>query len=344
MSAPFRFRALLLLITLLATGPLLAQVTPELILRVGRIRSFIQTNLNIVQPDSQSPYCFSALANPVDGVTTVSSATIRPSTMDPLSMTPLPCFPHVYGLFDCGRVEQDIDADYPPGAYQFFVDYVFLGFLPDTYQSSIQLESNDYPSTSAFLDIDPNLPVSAACDLTLSWSPLIAGRAEDGVSFQIIDPNETNGCQVRVLFQMTLSATNSSPNVVIPANTLLPDRIYHAVLTTERTFASRFDVHDVAGLGLIDLYALTESTFTKITRMPFRTTNSGPCLTVISSPASTPFRFRFPTIVGQGYRIQVSSNLVDWTTVRTTNAATTQVIYEEPKQPAGQKFFRTLSQ
>jgi len=99
----------------------------------------------------------------------------------------------------------------------------------------------------------------------------------------------------------------------------------------------------VADLELFDLYALTQSTYTKTTRMPFRTT-SGPYLTVISSPGASPFRFSFPAIVGRSYQIQFSSNLVNWTTARTTNAATTQVIYEEQWLPgAGPKFLPAWS-
>lgn len=334
---------LLLSIALFAITPLPAQEDAGLILKVGRVRSCVQTNRDAVWPDAQSPYCFFALVRP-DGVTaTVTSATIKPPGAAPILIPPLPGFPGIFGLLDCGTLEQEIDVDYPPGAYEFVVEYFYLGLLPDTFRSSIGLESNRYPSTPLFLDIDPNRLVSSASDLPLSWTPFVGGSDEDGMLLQIFHTTNFVTGEGQVVFQMPVPATNPSPHVVIPANTFLPDQRYDALLTLDRTFASRFDVHDVADLELFDLYALTQSTYTKTTRMPFRTT-SGPYLTVISSPGATPFRFRFAAIVGQNYQIQVSSNLVNWATTRTTNAATTQVIYEAPQQPAGaQEFFRILS-
>jgi thiol-disulfide isomerase/thioredoxin len=55
------------------------------------------------------------------------------------------------------------------------------------------------------------------------------------------------------------------------------------------------------------------------------------------------FEFTLPTLPNRSYRLQSSSNLVDWTTLRAVTGSTNPVVIRETNAPAGNRYYRAVT-
>jgi hypothetical protein len=55
------------------------------------------------------------------------------------------------------------------------------------------------------------------------------------------------------------------------------------------------------------------------------------------------FEFQFQTQSGQTYRVQESSNMVDWTTIETITGTDLRRIFRHPNAPSNGNFYRVVT-
>lgn len=65
----------------------------------------------------------------------------------------------------------------------------------------------------------------------------------------------------------------------------------------------------------------------------------------LSAPrsAGADFEFNLLTQPNRSYRVQVSSNLVNWTTLRTVTGSTNAIVFRDTNAPAGNRFYRAVT-
>jgi thiol-disulfide isomerase/thioredoxin len=57
----------------------------------------------------------------------------------------------------------------------------------------------------------------------------------------------------------------------------------------------------------------------------------------------TNFEFTFPTQTNRTYRVQASTNLINWTTLRTNNGTSGMILFRDTNAPMSRRFYRTVT-
>jgi hypothetical protein len=55
------------------------------------------------------------------------------------------------------------------------------------------------------------------------------------------------------------------------------------------------------------------------------------------------FQFTLVTQPNRSYRVQVSSDLTNWTTLRTVTGSTNGIVFRDTNAPAGNRFYRAVT-
>jgi hypothetical protein len=204
--------------------------------------------------------------------------------------------------------ETAFEAAYPAGDYTFgfYAVHDGLKFL------SLNQPAATYP-------VAPHISNFAACQaihpanpFTLQWDALAGAGAYDPLWLAIYDTNGTlvfSTPHPAVDAAGALKATTTS--VLITNNTLQLDYAYLGALTYFK--ATTVDTTSYPGAVGLAVFG-TQTWFPLTTRSPVPT---------LSNPERinpNVFRFTVNGLAGQNYTIQASWNLVNWNSIRTTNA------------------------
>ncbi len=286
-------------------------------------QQFIQSGSSAPIPSPTAPFVFE---------TTVSTATSNVVSNAEVS-TPLPAVDVLtlqldgnYDFTGGASSKSALDGTYPAGTY-------VVGFTTahDGLQNlSVALPGDAYPVVPHVNNAYNAQLISFDADFLLSWDAFSSGTSNDFVRVEITD---LAGNFVFKSKGITKSGalTGLSNSVVIPAYTLAPGAGYKATLQFENVL-SRDSISYPGSLGVAGYFTRTYF------GMATRSLGAGnpPSLASWQVSSGGQFQFLINGIAGETYRIDGSSNLVQWIPLATNTAG---IIFTDPNSTKYPHFF-----
>ncbi len=313
------------------------------VLSLSKATIYYQSNsaaprlVNSVQNNGALPYYFQATAFGF-GVTLQHLNLITPPG-DEFSLS------SPFVLQPAAETKAKLDEDYPDGAYEATFTFIVDGkSTSDVAQTTIAIQGDLYqtnpPPTfinaanaNAYLSQTSTLPVMAAEDLVLAWNEFTNADPADTIDLMVFDTSNPNAS----VFKAHLSAPNLSPRVIIPAGTLT-NQSYEVELLYSRQSTQNSKVI-TSDNGTNSIWAI--SSYVTVTRLLLNTTRAVQ-LRSVPPPAADLFCFQFRALPNQSYQVQSSTNCLAWSALLNTNAATTNVVVQQPVTNRF-RFFRVIS-
>lgn len=222
-----------------------------------------------------------------------------------------------------------MDAAYPSGTYTAHIQRT-----TGSATATVTLSANPYPPTPQISNFDLLKSYDATIDETLRWLPFTGAQTQDGISLNVRDSaghdfQAPDPCIPRAL-------TNTATSIVIPKNTFASGSPIEGSLMFSKY--STFDTNSVP--GIVIFAGASRSTSFK----PQSADSVQPVLQNFSRATDGTVHFQVSAGVGANLLVEVSNDLVTWTTVSSGIAAsgTMDVI---DSQAVGQpyRFYRASS-
>lgn len=211
-----------------------------------------------------------------------------------------------------GFVSQSaLDSAYPNGNYTLTFNTVDDG----TINATLDLSGNDYlsPNPPQFSNFAAAQAINAAENFTLGWNPFSGGSASDTVIIRIY--NATN----EIIFTSTLDGT--STGISILAGTLAAGRNYQAQLL----FIPTVDFNDTDYPGAIGIADYATITTMNLTTAPLQM----PSLSQPKFIGAEQFQFQISGQDGVSYRIDTSTNLLNWVPLATNQTSGGSLLFTD---------------
>ncbi len=287
-------------------------------------QQFIQSGSGAPVPAPTGPYVFE---------TTVSTATSNVVSSASVS-TPLAAIDALtlqldgnYDFTGGASSKSALDGTYPAGTYvvSFNTAHDGLKNLP------VVLPPGDaYPNAPRVNNAYNAQLISFDADFVLGWDAFVGGTSNDFVRVEITDLAGNFVFKSKGITKNG-TLTGLSNSVVIPAFTLAPGAGYKATLQFEKVL-SRDPASYPGSLGVAGYFTRTYF------GMATRSLGAGnpPALTSWQVSSGGQFQFLVSGIAGETYRIDGSSNLVQWIPLATNTAG---IIFIDPNSTKYPHFF-----
>jgi hypothetical protein len=204
--------------------------------------------------------------------------------------------------------EAAFEAAYPLGNYTF----ALYGINDGLRFPVLPLPAAAYPVAPRISNFAACQAINPANPFTLQWDALAGASGYDPLWLVIAEPNGTLVFSTPYPPQDLAGALRATTNSVsIPTNTLQLNHTYVGTLT----FFQASSINTTAYPG-----AMGYTVAAAQTRFPLTTRSPVPMLSNPERINPNIFRFTVNGLAGQNYTIQASSNLVNWNSIRTTNA------------------------
>jgi hypothetical protein len=266
----------------------------------------------------------------------VSSAYLKPSTG---AQTPLIQSTNSGNWFLSARfaTESALNTAWPNTTDKLGHQAVNDGFR----ELNLNLSSGAYPNAPRVANFGAAQAIVATNSFPLQWDSFNGGTDNDLIQLVITD-GQGNLVFSTPTYNQPNSLDGFSVSATIPAGTLLPGRAYVGNLAFTKIILSlenQLIYPNVPGGA-----AFAARTAFPLATVPRHATSS-PTLRVISTDANA-VTLRFNSEAGAAYRLLAATSLAApvWTTLLTTNAASTNVICVDTNvAAAGERFYRVVS-
>ena len=226
-----------------------------------------------------------------------------------------------------------MEAKFGSGTYRFTINEQGGA----THVSNLNLPSSSFPSTPHISNWTAGQSINPDANFTLHWDAFDGATAQDGISLTISDGTDVVFRAPDPCIPRDLKATDTS--IVIPAGTLSAGKVYQTSLSffrvTDRDSTTWSGVPGSASLS-------------KMTTLSLRTTGQG--------PTPQPPRFATPIVQPSGavhlhldgeagviYRIEVSSDLINWIPLTSTTGGASFDFDDFGAIGAMRRFYRASS-
>ncbi len=284
-------------------------------------RLFDQTAAATVVPTATNGFTFTGVVNAA--TSNMTSGTLQPPSLTVYTFTNTPGLGS-FGLLQTFSSQAAMDAVFASGNYKFTLNTVHDG----TKTPTLSMTGDNYPAAPTIANYAQAQLIGAGTNFTVSWVPFTGGTSTDTILLTIAN---STGQQVfsTPVFPAPGALTGTATSAVIPANTLQTGRTYTATLSFAKVTADVFSYLGVPGVS-----AYASSTTCKLRTL------STPLLT-IEQTAANEAQLSFNSDTGRSYDIRASVDLTNWTSLLITNAAGTNVIYQDASSPAlTNRFYR----
>jgi hypothetical protein len=300
------------------------QTAPADVLNYGVFKGqrFIQSGSGAPIAQTSSPFVFESTIE-----ASASNVVSAPAVVTPLGASkPLAAQSggRAYDFTDGFSVKSALDATYTAGTYAIDLntshDGVRIANLP--------LPADTYPNAPHINNAYTAQLISYDSDFALNWDAFVGGTTNDSVQVEISDL-AGNVVYKSVPAGGINALTGLSTSAFIPAFTLAPNQGYKATLLFQK-LTTRDASSYPGSLGLAGYFARTQ--------FGIATSGAGnpPSLSSAKVSPSGQFQFLVNGIAGETYRIDGSSNLLQWITLATN---TSGIIFIDPNSTNYPHFF-----
>jgi hypothetical protein len=211
-----------------------------------------------------------------------------------------------------------LDGAYPNGTYAMQINAVSDGLknLP------LATGPDGYPNAPHFTDYYSAQLVAPARDFILTWDPFSSGAGSDSIQLIVYDSALNAKFQTPSLGEVG-ALSGLATSAVIPASTLSSNTVYTALLFFRKITAT--DTGSYPG-------AQGFAGFTSATEVRLVTTGllNPPQLTLARSATNSAFQISAEVVSGLTYRLDGSSNLVQWIPISTNTAYSNPLHWIDP--------------
>jgi len=294
-------------------------------LNILKGHEFVQTSSAAPSPNVSTAFVFTAsiVADDVGTVRAVSIVTPRGAVGSALLQPDGKTF-----FFRDGCDDQvQVDAAYPDGTYTLRIDTAHDGLV----EAHLTLSGANYPNAPRLADFSRVQLVEPANTLILNWDSFAGGTTNDFIQleFENLSGNVIYGTKS---FGKSSALDGTVRTMLIPNGTFVASQLYHASLLFQKTISV-----DSAAYPGADVWSGYFS------RTRFNLTTAGqdnpPRLTSLSFAPDGHLSLTLQGLAGASYRIDCSTNLVDWTPLGTTALSGTTAIFEDPTPASRPCFF-----
>jgi hypothetical protein len=287
-------------------------------------QNYIQTNSGAPAPDAARPFAFQAFVD-TTGAGVVNSATLRM----PNALT------RSLGIEEDGLYVDDyftnqvvFDGAYPNGTYALTINAVHDGTRTVTFN----LAGDTYPPVPRISNFAATQAIDPAQGFHLTWDPIPGATGSNFIQVEIDDARGDNVFGTPGPTEPG-ALNDTATAVTIPRSTLAPGQTYYARLLFAKI--SHRDTNSYPGaLGVAGYY--------RNTMFQLQTLQPPAPVFVNFGMRDGRLQTQLITVAGLTYTIEISTNLMAWTPLLTTNVTTSVItlVYPEPITGFPKLFFR----
>jgi hypothetical protein len=277
---------------------------------LSKEQRFVQSGPSTIAPEAGSEFVFTCTLHTYQTGVIAAAALAMPPAASQLAMTNEATADKL-SFSDTRTSSALLEAAYPAGTYS-------LGFNAShdgAKAIALALPAAAYPPAPRFSNFASLTNVNTALPLTVSWHPWVGGTCSDYIHLRIEDTGGTKLFETADLGDPDI-LDGRATNIVIPASTLPIGKDLQLRLSFIRF--STVDASLYPGvLGMIDFQSRT-----KVSLKTFYAAQN-PSLSLVQLPGSGAFELVLTQAVpGLSYRIEGSSNLLNWAPLATNKPAT----------------------
>jgi len=296
---------------------------------VTKLKGSIQTDATTIVPDTVgAPYhAYLGIIQSALGAVPIANVTLPTSVVRGLPWGSSAIELQWHETF---ADQSAADSAYPSGNYNFGLYAVHDGLMYPT----VNMPAVSYPSSPHISNFAPAQAINPTTSFLLQWDSIPGATAND--SLWLIIAN-TNGSPV---FSTPYPAMNpggalpgTATSVLIPTSTLQLDSTYTGVLTFfQPASMNTTNYPGATGVGIMGAK----------TSFPLVTLSLIPRLSQPARFSTNQFQFLVNGLAGQNYTIQGSSNLINWDSIRVTNAPADVFLIQLNQATNSRGFYRLL--
>jgi hypothetical protein len=307
-------------------------VAPDIkLFEIAKSRMWLQSSTNSVVAEAGQEFGFDATVQAyTTGILTAASLTLAPTTNAPSRNLVLQPNGTKLDFSDVANTASALDAFYGSGVYtlQFTTPHDGGKTL------SLLLPTNNFPPAPRFSNFDALQIVNATQPSTVAWDLWPGGTINDFVQVRIEDHNANKFFETPDLGKGG-ALDGRATSVVVPAGILPPGQSLEIHVTF--THLSVLDTTNYAGvLGLSDFQART-----KINIQTAPVAGSKPALTLNALASGQGYQLSAIVVPNVSYRIDGSSNLLQWTALSTNKPGGSMLQWQDTVQ-RGSFFYRAV--
>jgi hypothetical protein len=222
-----------------------------------------------------------------------------------------------------------VDAAYPEGSYRLQISTAHEG----TVTPALQISGSAYPNAPHLRNFAALQMADASNPLALSWDGFVGGNSNDFVFVEIAD--SVGGWFVTKSYGKSGALNGTATTVTVPDGTLLANHLYKGRLLFEKILAVNETAYPGAE-GLAGYFARTQ--FTVATAGP----DNPPRLSSWQLTSGGQMKFTLRALAGGDYRIDSSTNLIQWLPLRTISATQNETEFFDSTQAHPSCFYRAV--
>lgn len=278
--------------------------------RIAKGREYRQTGPSTVVPSGLEMFSASVIAAAPGAL---ESATLTLPDGSNLPLVPQP---------DAQTFLWSESRSFPDGSYRLTTRGVNDGVRVMT----LPLTGGEFPPPPLVNEFDATGQIFPFFDFMISWAPFVGGRSSDFILLEVLD---RAGATV---YTTADSMAGLNTAVMVPWEVLAPNALYTGRVLFERVTRVEDSAYPEVE-GRIGYFSTTQWTMA--------TLGDGNPATIFdwSRAADGGLQFRFPAIPGATYRVEGSSDLVNWAPVASVVAGEEQILYQAPPQPGASHYF-----
>ena len=292
---------------------------------VSKGHEFVQSSSAAPTPTVSTAFVFTASVVATDAGTVNSASVLTPRGVTvPLRLQD---DGKTFALRDGCDDQVQVDAAYPDGSYTLQINTVNEGVR----NVSLSLSGATYPNAPRLNNFDQMQLVESGLTLFVRWDPFAGGATND---FIFVEFDDVFGN----IFYITRSYGKSgaldgiATTLAVPNGTFQESQLYRGALLFEKIMAATQSGYPGA-LGISGYFSRTRFNLTT------RGAGNPPSLDAWQISTNAAFSFNINGLLGASYRVDCSSNLVQWVPLQTISAAAKQTLFVDPQSATRPCFF-----
>lgn len=308
-------------------------VAPDVkLVEIAKSRKWIQSGTNWIVPEPGQEFVFDAAIQAyTTGILTTASLTLAPTTNAPSRNLALQPNGTKLDFSDVASAAAALDSFYGSGVYTLKFPTPHDG----NQTLSLSLSTNDFPPAPRISNFDALQVVDGSQAFTVSWDHWPGGSISDFVQVRIEDHNFNKFFETPDLGKAG-ALDGRATSVALPAGILPPGQSFEIHVTFTRL--SSLDTASYPGaMGLSDFQSRT-----KVNIQTTPATGNSPVLSLNALPSGQGYQLSAVLAPNSSYRIDASSNLLQWEALFTNKPAGAMLQWQDTVQ-RGSFFYRAVT-